>query len=70
MNWSFADSDTGGWRAVAIYTLIQRAQLNDADPPGWLSDVFARLQDHPAKRIHELLPWAWKHERSQPAASS
>ena len=30
------------------------------DPQAWLTDVLARLQDHPAKRIAELLPWNWK----------
>jgi transposase len=23
----------------------------------WLAEMLARLPDHPAKRIHELLPW-------------
>jgi transposase len=37
--------------------LIQNVKLNDVDPQAWLADVLASLQDHPAKRINELLPW-------------
>jgi len=59
-NWTFAGSDEGGRRAAALYTLIATAKLNDVDPQAWLADVLARLQDHPAKRIHELLPWNWR----------
>src|SRR5207245_8477329 len=59
-NWTFAGSDEGGRRAAAIYTLIATAKLNDIDPQAWLADVLARLPDHPAKRIHELLPWNWR----------
>jgi transposase len=59
-NWTFAGSDEGGRRAAAIYTLIQTAKLNDIDPQAWLADVLARLPDHPAKRIDELLPWNWR----------
>src|SRR5713226_4683057 len=68
-NWTFAGSDEGGRRAAAIYTLIETAKLNDIDPQAWLADVLARLQDHPAKRIDELLPWNWKRERQQKAAA-
>ena len=68
-NWTFAGSDEGGQRAAAIYTLIETAKLNDVDPQAWLADVLARLQDHPAKRIDELLPWNWKRERPQKAAA-
>jgi transposase len=67
-NWTFAGSDAGGHRAAAIYTLIQTARLNDVDPQAWLADVLARLQDHPAKRIHELLPWHWRKENAMLAA--
>ena len=59
-NWTFAGSDAGGRRAAALYTLIETAKLNDADPRAWLADVLARLPDHPAKRLDELLPWNWK----------
>jgi hypothetical protein len=59
-NWTFAGSDEGGRRAAALYTLIETAKLNDIDPRAWLADVLARLPDHPARRICELLPWNWK----------
>jgi len=47
------------YRAAAVYTLIQTAKLNDVDPQAWLADVLARLHDHPAKWIADLLPWNW-----------
>jgi Transposase and inactivated derivatives len=59
-NWTFAGSDTGGQRAAAIYTLIETAKLNGVDPRAWLADVLARIADHPAKRIADLMPWNWK----------
>jgi transposase len=58
-NWTFAGSDRGGERAAAIYTLIETAKLNGIDPQAWLADVLARIADHPAKRIGDLLPWNW-----------
>jgi transposase len=68
-NWTFAGSDEGGRRAAAIYTLIQTAKLNDVDPQAWLADILARLPDHQAKRIDELLPWNWIRARQQKAAA-
>jgi transposase len=59
-NWTFVGSDEGGRRAAAIYTLIESAKLSDIDPRAWLANVLARLPDHPAKRIRELLPWNWR----------
>jgi transposase len=68
-NWTFAGSDAGGRRAAAIYTLIEAAKLNDIDPQAWLADVLARLHDHPAKRIAELMPWNCKRQLPQRAAA-
>jgi transposase len=59
-NWTFAGSDAGGRRAAAMYTLIETCKLNDIDPRAWLADVLARLPEHAASRIDELLPWNWK----------
>src|SRR6187551_2096138 len=58
--WLFAGSDRGGERAAAIYTLIATAKLNDVDPQAWLADVLRRINDHPASRLDELLPWHWQ----------
>ena len=57
--WLFAGSDRGGQRAAAMYSLIVTAKLNGVDPRAWLSDVLARINDHPASSLHELLPWNW-----------
>jgi len=59
-NWTFAGSDRGGERAAAVYTLIETCKLNGVDPQAWLADVLARLPDHPARRITDLLPWNWR----------
>lgn len=67
-NWTFAGSDEGGRRAAAIYSLIATAKLNDIDPQAWLADGLARLPDHPAKRIHELMPWNWRPQNVAHAA--
>ncbi|WP_349253814.1 transposase domain-containing protein [Bradyrhizobium sp. CB2312] len=67
-NWTFAGSDEDGRRAAAIYSLIATAKLNDIDPQAWLADVLARLPDHPAKRINELLPWNWQPQSVAHAA--
>ena len=65
----FAGSDRGGERAAAIYTLIATAKLNDINPQVWLADGLARIADHPASRLHELLPWLWKATQEQAAAA-
>ncbi|MBF6561438.1 MAG: IS66 family transposase [Candidatus Binataceae bacterium] len=57
--WLFAGSDRGGERAAAMYSLLATAKLNDVDPRAWLADVLARIADHPASRLEELLPWHW-----------
>jgi transposase len=59
-SWLFAGSDRGGERAAFMYSLIVTAKLNDIDPQAWLADVLARIADHPAQKLDELLPWNWQ----------
>src|SRR5208282_4064536 len=56
-NWLFAGSDTGGERAAVMYTITETAKLNGLNPEAYLRDIIARIADHPAKHIDELLPW-------------
>ncbi len=57
-NWTLCGSGAGVHRAAAVSTVIETAKLNDVDPQTWLADVFARLPDHLAQRLDELLQWA------------
>jgi transposase len=68
-SWLFAGSDRGGQRAAAIYSLIVTGKMNDIDPQAWLADVLARIAEHPAQRIDELLPWNWR-PRSAPKSQA
>jgi transposase len=58
-SWLFCGSDRGGQRAAVMYSLIVTAKMNDVDPQAWLADVLARIADHPAQRLDDLLPWTW-----------
>lgn len=69
-NWTFAGSNAGGRRAAAVYTLIETCKLNDIDPQAWLADVLARLPDHPAKQIDDLLPWKWRERQLAGSAAA
>jgi len=64
-----AASDRGGQRAAVMYTLIATAKLNNINPQAWLAEVLARIADHPALRLNELLPWYWKPAQEQAAAA-
>lgn len=67
-NWTFCGSDRGGERAAAMYSLIATAKLNDIDPEAWLADVLRRINDHPASKLDELLPWKWQSQSKRMAA--
>jgi transposase len=65
-NWLFAGSDRGGQRAAMMYSLITTAKMNGIDPQAWLADILARIANHPAHRLGELMPWNWA---GRPAAT-
>jgi transposase len=53
-------SEAGGKSAAIAYTLIETAKMNKINPEAWLAWVLERIQDHPANRMQDLLPWAYQ----------
>jgi hypothetical protein len=43
-----------------MYSLIETAKLNGVNSQAYLADILARIADHPAKRVADLLPWNWQ----------
>jgi hypothetical protein len=33
--------------------------MNSVDPQAYLTNVLARIADHPINKIDDLLPWRW-----------
>jgi uncharacterized protein len=40
-----------------MVALITTAKMNDVNPQAWLADALARIAEHPAHRLDDLLPW-------------
>ena len=59
-NWLFMGSKAGGKSVAIAYTLIETAKMNEVNPEAWLAWVLERIQDHPANRMGDLMPWAYQ----------
>ena len=66
-NWTFAGSDVGAQRAATIYSLLASCRRQQVDSFAYLRDLLQRLPTHPAERLGELTPLAWKAERDKKA---
>jgi transposase len=53
-------SEAGGQRAACLYSIIESCKMNGVEPQAYLTDVLARIADHPIQKINDLLPWHWK----------
>jgi hypothetical protein len=43
-------------------TVIETAKLSGLNPEAYLAAaVLARINDHPNKRLDDLLPWNWQN---------
>lgn len=56
-NWLFAGSDSDGKHAALLYSLISTCRLNNVEPEIWLCHVIEHIQEWPANRVRDLLPW-------------
>ena len=67
-NWTFCGSERGGAWAATFYGLLGTCRMQGIDPLAWLTDVLARVDAHPADRMHELTPRGWREARERTAA--
>ncbi len=44
---------------AGLYTLIATCESRGINPFAYLADVIPRVQDHPKRRLDELLPGPW-----------
>jgi transposase len=59
-NYLFMGSEAGGGAAAIAYSLMETCKLNKVNPEAWLGWVLAKIQDHPATKMDELLPWNYR----------
>ncbi|HET7384161.1 MAG TPA: IS66 family transposase [Pseudolabrys sp.] len=56
----FAGHDQGANNWACLASLIETCKLNSVNPNTWLTDVLTKLVNRwPARRIDELMPWAY-----------
>jgi transposase len=61
-NYLFAGSHSAAQGAAMMYSFFATCKINQVEPLAWLTDVLARIPEHKANRLHELLPQNWKKQ--------
>lgn len=55
-NYLFAGSHNAARQAAIVYSLMSTCKQHNIEPWAWLRDTLTKLPDHPANKLHELLP--------------
>jgi transposase len=58
-NFMFVGHEDAGQNLAILYSLMATCEEHGVDPQAYLADVLMRLDQHPNKRIDELLPDRW-----------
>lgn len=59
-NWMFSWTEIGAEHVGIIQSLLVTCKLHSVNPYEYLVDVLQRVSTHPASRVEELTPRAWK----------
>ena len=59
-NYLFAGSHNAAQDAALMYSLLGTCKLHGVEPFAYLKDVIARISDHKANKLSELLPQNWQ----------
>jgi transposase len=58
-NFLFVGDVAAGGSIAGLYTLVATCEARGINPFAYLADVILRVQDHPKRRLDELLPGPW-----------
>jgi len=58
-NYLFVGHVEAGASIAGLYTLVSTCEARGINPFVYLADVIPRVQDHPKRRLDELLPGPW-----------
>ena len=59
------DPSSSSRRTIAgLYTLVATCEARGINPFAYLADVIPCVQDHPKRRLDELLPGPWSRTRA------
>lgn len=56
----FVGEEEHGENLADLLTILATCAANDVNPLQYLTDILPRVQDHPNRRLDELLPQNWK----------
>jgi transposase len=62
-NYLFVHDVERGESLAGLYSLVATCEARRINPFEYLADVIARVQDHPARNIDDLLPGPWALDR-------
>jgi transposase len=66
-NYLFVGDVKAGTSIAGLYTLVATCEARGINPFAYLSDVIPRVQDHPMRRLDELLPGPWARAQKRAA---
>jgi transposase len=58
-NYLFVGDVASGKSLAGLYSLVATCESRGINPFDYIADVLARVQDHPARKLDELLPAEW-----------
>jgi transposase len=64
-NYLFVHDVERGASIAGLYSLVATCEARGSNPFDYLTDVLARVQDHPASDIDALLPAPWIADRDE-----
>jgi transposase len=70
VNWQWIGHPTAGPRLANLFTLVENCRQVGANVEAYITDLVTRLPGHPAKKIAELLPAAWKRAQDTAKAAA